>query len=151
MRTRNIFWLLAWLIAALALGGGTAAPTAAGEQSAVTITSPSYDSVHVLGDGIVFACNVKGPGGGDLPNVKLTWTSQLDGKIGEGALLKISTLTVGVHRITVEAYNEAGTALGTASIKLKISQSKGADDGTPSGSAPIGVGKNEPYVVNPFN
>ncbi len=151
MRTRSIFWLLTWLIAALALGAGTVSPAAAGQEAAVTITSPSYDSVYVLGEGIVFSCNVKSPGGSEIPKVKLTWTSQLDGKIGEGALLKISTLTLGVHRITVEAYDEAGAALGTASIKLKISQSKGADDGTPSGSAPIGVGKSEPYVVNPFN
>jgi len=151
MRTRSIFWLFTWLIAAQALGAGTVSSAAAGQQAAVTITSPGYDSIHVLGDGIVFACNVKNPGGSEIPNVKLTWTSQLDGKIGEGALVKISTLTLGIHRITVEAYDETGVALGTASIKLKISQSKGAADGTPSSSAPIGVGKSEPYVVNPFN
>ena len=151
MRKRSIFGLFAGLIAALALGLGTVAPAAAGQETAVTITSPAYDSVHVLGDDIVFSCNVKSPGGSEIPKVKLSWTSQLDGKIGEGAPLKLSTLTLGIHRITVEAYDEAGASLGTTSIKLTISQSKSADEGTPSGSPPIGAGKNEPYVVNPFN
>ena len=151
MQKRSIVWFLNWLIAALLLGGGTVSPVSAGQGASVAITSPSYDSVHVLGDNIVFSCNVKGPGGGELPKVKLIWTSQLDGKIGEGALLKINTLSMGIHRISVEAYDDAGATLGTASIKLKISQSKGADDGANSGSTPIGVGKGESYVVNPFN
>jgi hypothetical protein len=150
MRKRIIFGLFAGLIAALALGDGMVAPAAAGQETAVTITSPSYDSTHRLGDDIIFSCNVKSPGDSEIPKVKLSWSSQLDGKIGEGALLKISTLTLGIHRITVEAYDDAGASLGTASIKLKISQSKATDE-APSASPPIGVGKSETYVVNPFN
>ncbi|MBI5064083.1 MAG: hypothetical protein HZB87_11650 [Desulfatitalea sp.] len=113
------------------------------------ITSPNYDSVHGVGESIVFSCNVKSAGGGEMSKLKLVWTSQLDGKIGEGALLKLDTLTLGIHRITVEAYDEAGS-LGTDSIKLKITQTK-TDAATDTGAAPIGVGKGEQYVVNPFN
>jgi hypothetical protein len=149
MQKRSIFRLLVWALAALLWTGGMISPAA--EAATVTITSPKYDSEHALGESLVFSCNVKSAGGGEVPNVKLIWTSQLDGKIGEGALLKINTLTVGIHRITVEAYDEGGGSMGTASIKLKISQVKDTGSGTDSVVTPTGVGKGEPYVVNPFN
>lgn len=151
MQRKRTFWLLAWTMTALLSGGWAVSPAAATEAATVSITSPAYDSAHVLGESIVFSCSVKSTASGEIPKVQVIWTSQLDGKIGEGALLKIDTLTVGIHRITVEAYNEAGASLGTASIKLKVNQTKSGDNGTGSGSAPIGVGKGEPYVVNPFN
>ncbi len=151
MHTRSIVCLFTWAITALVLGAVAISPAVAAQGAAVKITSPNYDSVHVVSDSIVFACTVKNAAGGEIPKVKIVWNSQLDGKIGEGALLKTNALTVGIHRITVEAYDESGANLGTDSIKLKISQTKEAEDGTKSGVAPIGVGKGESYVVNPFN
>lgn len=151
MRKMKIVGLLVWLVPALALVCGLAAvPASARDGVAVHITSPNYDSTHVAGDTIVFTCNAKSAGGPDIPKAKFVWSSQLDGKIGEGALLKLSTLTVGIHRITVEATDDTGS-IGTDSVKIKINATKAADDGTKPGAAPAGVGKGEQYVVNPFN
>lgn len=151
MQKMKIVCLLVWLVPALALVCGlVAAPASARDGIAVHITSPNYDSTHVAGDTIVFTCNAKSAGGPEIPKAKYVWTSQLDGKIGEGALLKLSTLTVGIHRITVEASDETGS-LGTNSIKIKINATKAADEGAKPGAAPTGVGKGEQYVVNPFN
>jgi serine protease len=151
MRKMRIFCLLVGLVPALALVCGlSVVPASAREGAAVHITSPNYDSTHVAGDTIVFTSNAKSAGGPDIPKAKFVWTSQLDGKIGEGALLKISTLTVGIHRIMVEVSDDSGS-LGTDSIKIKINATKAADEGTKPGAAPAGAGKGEQYVVNPFN
>lgn len=151
MRTRSIVCWFIWMISVLLPAAMVVSPATAGEGASVKITSPKYDSVHVAGDSIVFACSVKSAAGVEMPKVKMVWSSQLDGKIGEGALLKVDSLTLGIHRITVEAYDESGANLGTDSIKLKVSQTKETDGDANSGVAPIGVGKGEPYVVNPFN
>ncbi|MFZ1985088.1 MAG: hypothetical protein WAU91_11785 [Desulfatitalea sp.] len=151
MRKMIIVWLFVCLVPAMALVCGLViVPASAREGAAVHVTSPNYDSTYVAGDTIVFTCTAKSTGGAEIPKAKFVWTSQLDGKIGEGAPLKISTLTVGIHRITVEASDDKGS-LGTDSIKIKISATKGAEDGTRPGAAPTGVGKGEPYLVNPFN
>ncbi|MEP6765672.1 MAG: S8 family serine peptidase [Gemmatimonadaceae bacterium] len=90
----------------------------ANQLPVASITQPTTTSV-VQGTSITFAGTGNDPEDGALTGTSLTWTSSRDGVIGSGALLSISTLSVGSHTITLTAKDSKG-ATGTATTTVTI-------------------------------
>ncbi|KJS30519.1 MAG: hypothetical protein VR64_14905 [Desulfatitalea sp. BRH_c12] len=130
-----------------ALSAGGVMPAFAESPVTVHITEPSYDSQHVTGSAVVFACSVGNGSGEEIKEASLVWRSNLDGKLGTGAKFTTNLLSVGLHRITLDVSDQKGI-VGSDTIKIKVTQSQAADGQT--GGLGISTGDGE-YVVNPFN
>src|SRR6267142_200952 len=63
--------------------------------------------------------------GGDL-SARTVWTSNLDGALGTGASLVVTTLTIGVHTLTARVTDPGNGAIGTASGRLTIIPADGS-------------------------
>jgi hypothetical protein len=87
------------------------------------INTPQDLSVYVFGDPI----HLSGMGfdfeDGELGNSALVWTSNLDGKIGMGASVAISSLSVGTHLITLIVSDSAG-AINYTKTQIRVSNSR---------------------------
>ncbi len=59
------------------------------------------------------------PEDGELPDSSITWTSSLDGLVGQGAEPTLSGLSIGTHVLTVEAVDSDGM-IGSDSVTLEI-------------------------------
>jgi len=53
---------------------------------------------------------------GTLSGASLKWSSQLDGDLGSGALILVSTLSIGAHGITLEVTDSQGLIATAATI-----------------------------------
>ncbi|GBE04728.1 MAG TPA: DUF2341 domain-containing protein [Nitrospirae bacterium] len=86
---------------------------------AVVITSPFAGSISDEGTNITFTGSANDPEDGALSGSSLVWTSDRDGQIGTGLTFDITTLSRGVHVITLTAADES-RATGTASITITV-------------------------------
>jgi hypothetical protein len=84
----------------------------------VTITSPEDGVVLSLGTSINFSASAIDRRDGDLSH-SLTWSSSLDGWIGQGPSFSTANLQSGSHTITAEATDSYGL-VGSASITIHI-------------------------------
>ena len=104
------------------VGGGGPPNTA----PTVAITAPSSSSSFTEGVSVGFTGTASDTEDGDL-SASISWSSDLDGALGTGASLSISTLSVGEHLITASA-TDSGSLSGSDVILLTI-------DPAPTGSA----------------
>ncbi len=92
---------------------------------AVTILSPLSGAIIEAGEEITFSGSATDFQDGELSDDSLAWTSNKDGKIGEGEEFTRDDLSEGEHTVTLTATNSLGEKT-TASITITIGE------GTPS-------------------
>ena len=84
----------------------------------VSITAPADPSTFAGGEEIVFSGTADDNEDGDLASL-LTWSSSLDGPIGDGAGITVSDLSAGEHRITAQA-TDFGGLVGSTEIWVTV-------------------------------
>lgn len=84
---------------------------------AVQILGPSEGEVFRLGDLVWMRAHAYDPDDGILDDEAVRWASSLDGPLGTGASLPVTTLSVGRHTLTAEAADRAGN---TASAAVRV-------------------------------
>jgi glucose/arabinose dehydrogenase len=92
--------------------GGNHAPVA-------TITSPSQDTVVLEATPVTFAGSGSDAEDGPLPGSALAWSSSMDGALGTGASLTLSTLSLGSHTITLTATDDS-SATDQATVTVTV-------------------------------
>jgi len=92
----------------------------ANQLPTVTITSPDNGTTFTEGDVITFQGEATDPEDGALSGFSLVWISSINGQIGAGKSLNISTLSVGTHTITMTATDSDGDS-PSASINITVS------------------------------
>ncbi|MEP6779421.1 MAG: S8 family serine peptidase, partial [Gemmatimonadaceae bacterium] len=96
----------------------TVSAAIANQSPTATIAQPGPISV-LQNTVITFAGSGNDPEDGGLSGASLTWTSSRDGVIGSGTSFSTSTLSVGVHTITLTAKDSKGLT-GTATKTVTI-------------------------------
>jgi hypothetical protein len=71
----------------------------------INAVSPVSGTTYVLSQTITFEADTYDIEDGVPPDDHITWTSDLDGVLGTGALLQIDTLSLGTHTITVSVHD----------------------------------------------
>ncbi len=84
-----------------------------------TITAPPDGSTHVGASGVTFTGTGTDPEDGTLSGGSLVWTSSVDGQFGTGGSVTTSTLSLGVHTITLTVTDSHG-ATDTDQITITI-------------------------------
>ena len=107
-----------------------------------SIQVPSDESVFVHEREVTFKGYGYDPEDGLLGDSSLVWTSNIDGEIGTGGLIGTSTLSLGVHTITLTA-TDSQIQYATAQINITVEEELDGD-GVPD-SLDIC-----PSVYNPF-
>ncbi len=87
----------------------------------VTITSPASGWTAFEGSRLPLQGSGSDPQDGPLPDSSLAWTSSIDGTLGTGSALEVSSPSVGVHTITLTARDSHGNQ-ATASISVVIQE-----------------------------
>ncbi len=98
---------------------GVVVNVAANTAPVAAITSPAGGASFTQGSSITFTGSGTDPEQGALSGASLVWTSDLDGQIGTGVTFSNTTLTVGVHTLTLTV-TDAGGLTGTAIITVTI-------------------------------
>ncbi len=91
--------------------------TAANLAPVITITAPAAGTSVASGAAVVFAATATDDSG-DL-SASLTWASDLDGFLGTGASLPVTSLSPGAHQVTA-AVSDASGALGNAAVSVTV-------------------------------
>ncbi|MDX2119634.1 MAG: PQQ-dependent sugar dehydrogenase [Gemmatimonadota bacterium] len=112
------FSLTLGLLLAACDSGGRPNPTG-NDAPVITITSPATGTSVPESTAVVFAGSATDAEDGPLADTTLRWTSSIDGVLGTGDSLSVTTLTPGQHTITLRADDSAG-ATGSATITLTI-------------------------------
>ncbi len=107
--------LLACLPVFIALGGCSSAsapmgPPPGNQAPSVQITAPSSGASIAVGDTLLLIGSASDPEDGALAGASLTWSSSRDGALGSGDTLRVTTLSVGLHTITLHATDSHGAA-----------------------------------------
>lgn len=74
-----------------------------GSPPDLLVMSPNDNTIVPYGAGLTFEVSATDVEDGILADDALTWASDRDGVIGDGELLSVETLSLGVHRVTVTA------------------------------------------------
>ncbi|HDZ84527.1 MAG TPA: DUF2341 domain-containing protein, partial [Nitrospirae bacterium] len=85
----------------------------------VVITSPLAGNISDKGTNITFTGSANDPEDGVLTGAFLVWTSDRDGQIGTGLTFAITTLSRGIHVITLTAADGSG-GQGTAVMTITV-------------------------------
>lgn len=86
----------------------------------VVISAPDDESSHNVGDSIAFTATSTDAESGDI-SAGIVWTSDVDGSLGTGGTVNISTLSIGTHTITATS-TDSGGLVGADSITITIAQ-----------------------------
>lgn len=86
----------------------------------VTITSPANNASVVQGRIVTFTGTSEDAEDGTLSNT-LHWSSNIDGELGVGSTLNVSTLSLGTHTITARS-TDSNNLSGTSTINLTVNQ-----------------------------
>jgi arylsulfatase A len=86
----------------------------------VIIDSPSDAASFTRGTSVDFRARADDPEDGSIGS-SIEWISSIDGALGSGASMTISTLSVGTHTITAAATDSAG-ATGSDMISMTVSE-----------------------------
>lgn len=85
----------------------------------VAITAPANNTQVAAGTGITLTATATDPEDGALSGMAIRWTSSVSGVLGTGASLTTSSLSQGIHTITVSA-TDSGGRNASASITLTV-------------------------------
>ncbi len=114
------------------------------QSPSVVIENPENNATFIEGDTVTLTCQATDNEDGQLEGEKITWSSSTDGEIGQGAMIKTTTLTINQHLITVKVHDsENQTATDTVSITIlddvnpSISITSPADNTTFMANEPI--------------
>lgn len=122
MTTTRERWSPAALAAACALvvaGCGGDGATEPNQPPDVSIVEPATGSTFDAGETVAFQGSAVDPEEGDLGGSALVWSSDRDGQLGTGTTVETSSLSVGDHRITLEATDGDGaTGSDEASVAV---------------------------------
>jgi subtilisin family serine protease len=92
---------------------------ASNQSPTAAISAPANTSTFLLGSSVNFTGSGSDPEDGTLSGASLVWASNRDGQIGTGATLSTSTLSAGIHTITLTAKDSRGaTALATVTVVI---------------------------------
>ncbi|WP_086930688.1 thrombospondin type 3 repeat-containing protein [Agarilytica rhodophyticola] len=108
----------------------------------VTISSPLNGSVVIEGRSTVLSANADDDFEGDLSHA-ITWSSSIDGSLGTGQTLSVSSLSVGAHEISASAIDTDG-ATGVSTINLMVQSEQDAGTITLNQSTDIGTPGSNP-------
>lgn len=89
------------------------------EAPTVTISQPAANATVQRGESVTFQGSATDPEDGTLTGASLVWTSSIDGEIGTGTSFSISSLSEGVHTVTLTATDSEG-ATGTDERTLTV-------------------------------
>ena len=92
----------------------------ANDPPAVFITNPNGGATVGDRTGVTFIGSAADPEDGPLTGTALVWSSSLDGVLGTGTSLAVSTLTIGAHSVTLTATDSDG-ATGNAVVAFTVS------------------------------
>lgn len=90
---------------------GNTAPT-------VSITAPSDNSSYTSGTNVTFTATASDTEDGDIAT-SIVWTSDLDGNLGTGASINVTTLSNGTHAITASA-TDSNTLSANDSLTVSV-------------------------------
>jgi len=99
--------------------GGNRAPQ-------VAVTSPAAGTLFNSGAPVYLSAEALDPEEGILSGMALSWRSSLDGFLGWGGELFVSTLSRGEHRLTAIAVDALGAA-GMDSVDIQVASSGGVE------------------------
>jgi hypothetical protein len=85
----------------------------------VVITSPAPDAVFEVGSSITFSGSATDSEGNDLTGSALVWSSDVDGEIGTGESVQVSTLSETGHVISLTA-TDAADLSASATVSLTV-------------------------------
>ena len=102
------------------LSNGNAVLPPANTAPTINITSPTGGSSFNQGDLVSFNGNASDVEDGNL-SASLSWSSSLDGPIGNGAVFSTTALSIGSHVITASA-TDSGAMTGSAAVSLTVNQ-----------------------------
>lgn len=97
----------------------------------VLVSHPLDETEVALGDSLTLVASAYDPERGLLDGPNVSWHSELDGFLGEGARLTVSDISPGDHVINVYAYDDKGNA-GQSHIHIRVVQ----DDEDSKGKVP---------------
>lgn len=99
-----------------ALSSGFTVPS---KLPAVEILGPSAGEIFRLGDLVWMRAHASDGDDGILDGDAVRWTSSLDGALGSGASLPLTSLSAGRHTLTVEASDRNGNS-ASASVQIVV-------------------------------
>lgn len=85
----------------------------------VSITQPENTWEYMEGEEVEFTCEALDEEEGVIGGESITWESDLDGLLGNGASILINDLSLGAHTITVTAVDSEG-AYGSAQAIVQV-------------------------------
>ena len=93
-------------------------PAVVGTIPEVAITTPQNNITVDEGDEVTFAAVATDAEDGTI-TPEIAWSSNLDGNLGDGGSITVSTLSVGVHTIVATASDSDGST-GSASVQVTV-------------------------------
>lgn len=117
-QSRNLIPIVLLLTLVAGCASDTSAP-AVNLLPVVTITAPAHGSSVPQGTEVIMAGGATDPEDGDLPAQAFTWFSSLDGSLGVGDSLALTSLSPGDHTLTLQAADQDG-GKGTATVQLTV-------------------------------
>ena len=87
----------------------------------VTITSPTSGLSLFEGSALQLSGSATDPQDGALPDENLVWASSIDGDLGSGSSLEVSSPSLGIHTISLTAMNLDGN-VGRAFVSFAIEE-----------------------------
>lgn len=119
----------------------------AAPQSAVTL--PADGSSFVVGDTVTFSGTGTDAEDGSLSGSQLRWYSHIDGFLGTGASLDVSTLAPGNHTIELISVDSKGVS-GSAIIAVNVGVAGGGfgPENTPNCVLWLDASDMDPYGIN---
>ncbi len=91
---------------------------------AIIITTPESGAAFSAGSPVTFSGTANDAEDGNISS-SIQWNSSINGSLGTGASIQVSTLAVGAHVITASA-TDSGGAPATSSINITVTQAQPA-------------------------
>jgi len=124
----------------------TMGPPPGNQPPQVQIAKPVAGASISVGDTLIFVGSATDPEEGSLTGISLAWSSSRDGGLGSGDSVLATTLTAGVHTITLRATDTQG-AFAEATRTLTVSGGPGT-----LGLEPVASGLSDPvFLTAPAN
>lgn len=123
--------------------------TAVNTSPVATIIFPQDQSVEYLCDTIVLSGSATDDQDGTVSGNRLSWSSSLDGHLGNGANVELTNLTLGKHTITLSALDAHGES-DDKSVSITVYYQRVVDTGQTQSFTDT-AGEDSDYLINPFS